>query len=160
MTEEIAFEDPKSTPGAPRPAAEEGRDVVLTGERLPPATPLRAHLAPLQSRAALDLPREMPKAARPRTKFEDDIELQLNAMLGDCRFLMRDVAYRCIAQASDAAGAMEFLQGALGCAQTGARVAEAIARLRAVPLDEDRRTAILLETNRLIGAEKGDSEKQ
>ena len=36
-----------------------------------------------QGRAALDLPREMPKAARLRAKFEDDIELQLNAMLGD-----------------------------------------------------------------------------
>ena len=141
------------------PSPEDGRDVVLSGERLPPPE-LRAHLAPLQGRALIGLPEEMPKAARPRLKFEDDVELQLNAMIGDCRFLMRDVAYRCIAQSSDAAGAMEFLQGALGCAETGARVAEAIARLRAVPLDEDRRAAILLETNRLIGAEKGDSEKQ
>ncbi|HEX4302991.1 MAG TPA: hypothetical protein VHZ78_09365 [Rhizomicrobium sp.] len=141
----------------------EGRDLVLSGVVLPPseAPPLlHAHLAPRRAPADLDLPACMPTKRRPELKFEDDTETMLNEMIGDCQFLMREVAYRCIAQASDPADRLEFLGHALNCAVVGTKIADSIARLRAAPLDEDRKLAIVLETNRLQGDPAGKSVKQ
>ncbi len=135
-------------------AAEDRRDVVLAGVALPPSEiplPLQASLVPRAS-TALDLPARIPP--RRAAKFTDDTETMLNAMIGDCHFLMREVAYRCAVQSSDAVDRLSFLRGALGCAETGAKLADSIARLRAIPFDEDRRTAILLEANRILEDEK------
>jgi hypothetical protein len=141
---------------------EEGRELVLSGVVLPPSEvpPLHAHLALRRAPAAFDLPATMPPKRRPELKFEDDTEAMLNEMIGDCQFLMREVAYRCIAQASDPADRLEFLGHALNCAAVGTKIADSIARLRAAPLDEDRKMAIVLETNRLQGDSAAKSEKQ
>ena len=147
----------------PPQTLDEGRDLVLSGVVLPPsdAPPLlHAHLAPRIVPANLDLPARMTPKRRPERKFEDDTENMLNEMIADCQFLMREVAYRCIAQASDPADRSEFLGRALDCAAVGAKIADSISRLRAVPLDEDRKMAIMLETKRLLGDPDADSEKQ
>ncbi len=153
---------PESENFAQTPA--ETCELVLAGVVLPPAEAppplLHAHLVPRRAPADLDLPARMTPKPRPERKFEDDTENMLNEMIADCQFLMREVAYRCIAQASDPADRSEFLGRALDCALTGTKIADSIARLRAVPLDEDRKIAIMLETKRLLGDPDDNSENQ
>ena len=72
-------------------------------------------------------------AAAPDGETED----LLNAMIGECRFLMHEVAFRSMLQSSMAGDRLDFLRSAMSLADTGANVARAIAQLRAVPLVAD-----------------------
>lgn len=129
------------------------RAVSLTGTRMPlpdDLPPLRAVIVAPQ---ALGLPASMPNPEdRPVTResFGDQTERALNAIIEDCHFLMREVAYRGMVHAADTGERLAFLKTALKCAETGASTAKAVARLRAFPLDDDRQNAILLEMERLL----------
>jgi hypothetical protein len=133
------------------------RAVTLTGWAMPKQPddlpPLKALLTPPRQARDLELPATMPDHAdRPITRgdFGDRAEHALNAIIEDCHYLMREVAYRGMVQAADTDERLAFLKTALKCAETGASTAKAVARLRAFPLDEDRKTAILLEMDRLM----------
>ena len=88
-------------------------------------------------------------------------EMVLTDMLQECHYIMREVAMRTAGQSSDAQDRLAFIRSAMHCAETGANVAKAMAKLRALPMDEDRADAVTVEMAKLAEApDKPESEKQ
>ena len=144
--------------------AEETRAVTLTGVAMPPRPdgplPLKAVLRPRRA-VDLGLPATMPDPADRKITIDclgDRAEHALNAIIEDCHYLMREVAYRGMLQAADTEERLAFLNTALKCAETSARTAKAVARLRAFPLDEERKDAILVETANLLERQRAKKE--
>jgi hypothetical protein len=113
----------------------------------------------------LDLPPRLPFEDRERIFRRHDVTLNPEAVLGDlleeCHFIMREVALRCAAQATDSGERIAFVNTAMHCAKTGASVAKAMAKLRSQPMDEDRKLAVTLEADkRLIEIREAKSGKQ
>lgn len=91
------------------------------------------------------LPEERPRLVRRDAHLSDDTEKLLNEMIGECGFLMREVAFRCIVQSPGVEDRLAFLRSAMNCAETGAKVAESVAKLRHAPPNEDAIIARLMQ---------------
>ncbi len=115
------------------------------------AGPAHGQLAPL------DLP--------PRPNYLDPVhplrraelamspELVLTDILQECHYIMRDVALRTLLPPTDVQDRLAFTRSAMDCAETAGSLAKAIARMRALPMDEDRKLALTVEAAKLV-AEK------
>jgi hypothetical protein len=131
----------------------DARAVTLSGTLMPADLPPLHAVRTRRHAPDLGLPATMPDPDdRPITResLGDRAENALNAIIEDCHYLMREVAWRGIVQAADTDERLAFLNTALKCAETSARTAKAVARLRAFPLDEDRKDAVLVEVDRLM----------
>ncbi|HEX3945054.1 MAG TPA: hypothetical protein VHW69_13290 [Rhizomicrobium sp.] len=60
-------------------------------------------------------------------------ETLLNAIIGECHFLMREVAFRSMCQAGVAEDRVNWVNTAMRLAETGAKVAKSVGRLRHGP---------------------------
>jgi len=60
-----------------------------------------------------------------------DTESELNGIIAECRFLMREVAYASACLTYDPKDRIEYLTSAQNMALTGAKVGETVAKLRA-----------------------------
>ena len=103
------------------------------------------------------LPEDSPALIRRTPLAVHDTEQLLNGLIGECGFLMREVAFRCIIQSAGVEDRLAFMRSAMSFAETGAKVADSVARLRAIPLDDDRKLANLIEANKLLDADKAKS---
>jgi hypothetical protein len=152
MTEETDFEALKPVPGRPAlgQTPRTGRHAILPGVGLPPPN----FLAPLRRAPALSdpspdidvpgrLPEEEPNRIVRCPDASADTEVLLNGLIGELSFLMREVAFRCIIQTTDADERIRFMNRAMSLAKTGAEVAETVGHLRGgLPVDERRQRMI------------------
>jgi hypothetical protein len=76
---------------------------------------------------------------------DDQTEALLNAMIGECHFLMRAVAFPSMCHAGVADDRLNWLDRAMGLAKTGATVAKAVARLRHGPSIRESHQKITVE---------------
>ncbi|MEI9888458.1 MAG: hypothetical protein WDN08_18545 [Rhizomicrobium sp.] len=128
-----------------------GRHRILPGIGLPPPD----FIAPLAQRPFteslpdLDVPGRLAEDAphrvvRPAPSLADT-ETLLNGLIGECGFLMREVAFRCIIQTTSADDRVRFLNAAMNLAETGAKVAESVGRLRGVLTASETRQRLIVE---------------
>ena len=171
MTKEIDFDKLEPEPDRPalRRTPATGRHAILPGTGLPPP----GIIAPLAQRPSLsaalpdlDVPGRLPddrpdRIVRPAPSLAET-ETLLNDLIGECGFLMREVAFRCIIQTTDADERIRFLNSAMGLAKTGAEVAESVGRLRGVlPHSETRQRLIVEHVQTTVGeGAKPESAKQ
>jgi hypothetical protein len=122
-----------------------------------PSAPRHAGLPPL------DLPPRPAhadaKRALERCNLTLNPEIVLTDMLQECHYIMREVALRSGMQSGDVQDRLDFIRSAMHCAETGASVAKAMAKLRALPMDEDRADAVSVEFAKLA-AENDQTAKQ
>ncbi len=164
MSDETDFEKLERDPERPALARtpRRGRHAILPGAGLPPPN----FVAPLAQQPSLrgpspdiDVPGRLSETdphriVRPAA-MPSDTETLLNDLIGECGFLMREVAFRCIIQTTDADQRIRFMNSAMGLAETGAKVAETVGRLRGVlPASETRQRLIVehVQTARGEGA--------
>lgn len=83
------------------------------------------------------LPKADPRLIRRDAHLVDETEHLLNALIGECGFLMREVAFRCIVQSAGVEDRLAFMRSAMSCAETGAYVAKSVAKLRHAPVNEE-----------------------
>jgi hypothetical protein len=88
--------------------------------------PDRCHLGPLIP----ELHYGALVAIRGRRNAGQDTEQLLNDLIAECHFLMQDVALRTICQTVEPLERMRFMDTAMSFAVTGAKIADAIGRLR------------------------------
>jgi len=152
MTEETDFEALEPVPGrrALGQTPRTGRHAILPGVGLPPPN----FIAPLKQAPSLtdpspdiDVPGRLPEDAPNRIvrgpAASGDTEGLLNGLIGELHFLMREVAFRCIIQTTDADERLRFMDSAMSLAKTGAVVAETVGHLRGgLPVDERRQRMI------------------
>jgi hypothetical protein len=77
--------------------------------------------------------------------LDDQTESLLNAMIGECHFLMREVAFPSMCHAGVADDRLHWLGKAMDLAKTGATVAKAVARLRHGPVVRESHQKITVE---------------
>ena len=151
MSDDFDFDALKPEPRAPalKKTPRTGRHAILPAVGLPPPDVV----APLAVRPSLNAPlpdldvpgrlSDDPLRLAPSPPTTADTETLLNALIGECHFLMREVAFRCIVQSTDAEERVRFMGSAMGLAETGAKVAETVGRLRGVlPANETRQRMI------------------
>jgi hypothetical protein len=152
MTEETDFEALDPVPGRPAlgRTPNTGRHAILPGVGLPPPN----FIAPLRRSPSLSdpspdidvpgrLPEEEPNRIARGPAASADTEDLLNGLIGELHFLMREVAFRCIIQTTDADERIRFMNSAMSLAKTGAEVAETVGHLRGgLPIDERRQRMI------------------
>jgi hypothetical protein len=76
---------------------------------------------------------------------DDHTEALLNAMIGECHFLMRAVAFPSLCHARVADDRLNWMEKAMDLAKTGATVAKAVARLRHGPAVRESHQKITVE---------------
>jgi hypothetical protein len=76
---------------------------------------------------------------------DDHTETLLNAMIGECHFLMREVAFPSLCHARVADDRLNWVEKAMDLAKTGAIVAKAVARLRHGPAVRESHQKITVE---------------
>jgi hypothetical protein len=76
---------------------------------------------------------------------DDETEALLNAIIGECHFYMREVAFPSMCHARVADDRLHWLGKAMQLAETGARVAKAVARLRHGPTVRESHQKITVE---------------
>ena len=82
-----------------------------------------------------------------------DTETLQNALIEECRFLMREVAFHSMRLTPDADDRLRFMSAAESLAVTGAKVGETVAKLRGGNgVVEERRQRILVEHIQTIAA--------
>jgi hypothetical protein len=152
MTEETDFEALQPVPGrrALSQTPRTGRHAILPGIGLPPPN----FLAPLRRSPSLndplpdiDVPGRLPEEEPNRIVRGPDASVEtealLNGLIGELHFLMREVAFRCIIQTTDADERIRFMDSAMSLAKTGAEVGETVGHLRGrLPVDEKRQRMI------------------
>ncbi len=158
MSESNTYEDLAPVEGRPglRQTPATGRHAILPRVGLPEPDVIAPLTVPLSQDTELPdldipgrLPEDKPRLIRRAQHHYDDPEKALAALIGECHFLMSEVAFRCIVQSSDGQERMGFMNSAMAFAKTGAEVANAVAVLRAAPRSEAQ-TALLIEAaNRL-----------
>lgn len=77
--------------------------------------------------------------------LDDQTETLLNAMIGECHFLMRAVAFPSLCHARVAEDRLNWVERAMDLAKTGATVAKAVARLRHGPSIRESHQKITVE---------------
>ena len=75
-------------------------------------------------------------------------------MIGECHFLMREVAFRSMCQAQVLEDRMRWVDAAMRLATTGADVAKGVARLRHGPQIKETRQTVVVE-NKVIAVAQG-----
>jgi hypothetical protein len=151
MSDDFDFEALEPEPRAPalHKTPRKGRHAILPGAGLPSPD----FVAPMAVPPSLDPPlpdldvpgrlSDQPFHLAPSPANTADTETLLNALIGECHFMMREVAFRCIIQSTDADNRVRFMNSAMNLAETGAKVAETVGRLRGVlPANETRRRMI------------------
>jgi hypothetical protein len=120
-----ASELPDDEPGLAEPAP---RPVILRGvEFNPDAHSKWARFNRPVPRLDIDRPpQDLPAPG-------DETEALLNALIGECHFLMREVAFRSICHSRAAEERVDWVRAAMHLAETGATVAKSVARLRHGP---------------------------
>lgn len=86
---------------------------------------------------------------------DDQTEALLNAMIGECHFLMRAVAFPSMCHAGVADDRLRWVSKAIELAETGATVAKAVARLRHGPGVKETRHTTTIVQNRLAAMAEG-----
>jgi hypothetical protein len=140
MTSDINQEisDDPSDPGNDlHPQPRSGRHALLPGQRLPPQDtilPLRESYSSRAPLPDLDIPgrisEDHPWRMDVTRKVFKDTEEALAALMSECHYYMREVAFRCTIQTSDAHDRINFMDSARAFARTGADLAKEVARLR------------------------------
>ncbi len=154
MTEETDFEALEPVPGRPAlgRTPRSGRHAILPGIGLPPPN----FLAPLRQAPSLSdpspdidvpgrLPEDTPNRILRGPAASADTEGLLNGLIGELHFLMREVAFRCIIQTTDADERIRFMNSAMSLAKTGADVAETVGHLRGGPPASETRQRMIVE---------------
>jgi hypothetical protein len=158
MSETTTYDDLDPVPGRPglRRTPATGRHAILPRIGLPEPGVIAPLTGPALQDAELPdldipgrLPEDKPRLIRRAQDYYDDPEKALAALIGECHFLMSEVAFRCIVQSSDGQERMSFMNSAMAFARTGAEVAGAVATLRAVPRSEAQTTLLIEAANRL-----------
>lgn len=93
-------------------------------------------------------PAELPAA-------DDQTETLLNAIIGECHFLMREVAFRSLCQEQAAEDRVNWVGAALRMAETGAKVAKSVARLRHGPKIQESHHKVTVENKVAVVAQGG-----
>ncbi|HXM00828.1 MAG TPA: hypothetical protein VN932_12930 [Rhizomicrobium sp.] len=89
---------------------------------------------------------ELPVSAAPgETDGFAQTEDLLNGLIGECHYLMREVAFRSICQCSDPTDRVQFMRTAMEFAKTGAEVANAVVHLRGGTVVSETRQTIRVE---------------
>lgn len=162
MSESIAYENLDPIPDRPglRQTPATGRHAILPRVGLPEPdviAPLAVSAWQTAELPDLDvpgrLPEDKPRLIRRSPQYYDDPEKALAALIGECHFLMSEVAFRCIVQSSDGQERMGFMNSAMAFAKTGAEVANAVATLRTAPRSEAH-TEKLIEAAALLAPSK------
>ncbi len=86
----------------------------------------------------LDVPHNLPPRP-PAGSSDEDTQAWLNAILGECHFLMSEVVFRSICTTTSLADRLTLLQHSMDMAKTGAKVGKAIAELKRSTVVEARR---------------------
>jgi hypothetical protein len=130
--------DDPSDPGndlLPQPRS--GRHAILPGKPLPPQDtmlPLRETYSARAPLPDLDvagrISEDHPWRMDVTRKVFKDTEEAINALMSECHYYMREVAFRCTIQTSDANDRIHFMDSARSFAQQGAELAKEVARLR------------------------------
>jgi hypothetical protein len=100
-------------------------------------SPMSAFNEPLPELAVSAAPGEADHAAQ-----TEDL---LNGLIGECHYLMREVAFRSICQCADPNDRMQFMRTAMEFAKTGAEVANAVVHLRGGAVTSETRQTIRVE---------------
>lgn len=170
LNDENDFDKLEPEPNRPalRRTPRTGRHAILPGIGLPPpnfVAPLSSHPSLYGELPDLDVPGRLPendphRITRPSQSLADT-ETLLNELIGECGFLMREVAFRCIIQTTNPDERIRFMNAAMGLAETGAKVAESVGRLRGVlPFSETRQRLIVEHVQTVGEGAKPESEKQ
>jgi len=77
-----------------------------------------------------------PTPAQPMIAREGDTEYLLNGLIAECHYMMRELALPSAALTREGDLRMRFISSAMDLARTGASVAKAIAKLRAIQVPE------------------------
>jgi hypothetical protein len=158
VSETTAYEDLEPVPGRPglRQTPATGRHAILPRVGLPEPDVIAPLAVPVQQDAELPdldipgrLPEDRPRLIRRSREYYDDPEKALAALIGECHFLMSEVAFRCIVQSSDGAERRSFMNSAMGFAKAGAEVANAVATLRTAPHSEAHTEKLIEAVGRL-----------
>jgi hypothetical protein len=86
---------------------------------------------------------------------DDQTETLLNAIIGECHFLMREVAFRSLCQEQAAEDRVNWVGAALRMAETGAKVAKSVARLRHGPKIQESHHKVTVENKVAVVAQGG-----
>lgn len=140
MSEIEDYKDLEPHPEHPalRQTPASGRHAILPGAGLPPPQTI----APLRRRPSLhadlpdlDIPGRLPEDEPHRIDRGPDLsggtEASLNALIAECHFFMKEVAFRCVIQTTEVNDRMQFMDAARSFALTGAAVGKSVAKLRA-----------------------------
>jgi hypothetical protein len=85
----------------------------------------------------------------------DQTEALLNDIIGECHFLMREVAFRSMCQAQVAEDRVNWVGSAIRLAETGAKVAKSVARLRHGPKVQESHHKVTVENKVAVVAQGG-----
>jgi hypothetical protein len=117
-------DDQKLEAGLQAWEAEVRADAAACGGVVPPES---TDLSPRRT------PRLLPFTKTPITPASDT-ETELNGLIAECRFLMREVAFASACLTYDPSDRIRYLTAAQGLASTAAVLADSVGRLRAAPL--------------------------
>lgn len=154
MSEESDFEELQPVPERPAlgRTPRTGRHAILPGTGLAPPNfiaPLKPAMSLKDPSPDIDVPGRLPEDTPNRivrgTSSPDDTETLLNSLIGECHFLMREVAFRCIIQTTDADERVRFMNSAMSLAETGAKVAETVGHLRGGMAVSEKRQRMIFE---------------
>jgi hypothetical protein len=105
------------------------------------------------------LPEDDPWKIHRKPEIEPDYdattETQLNALIGECHFYMREVIYRFALQGGESHDRMQYLDRAMRFAETGAKIADSVARLRGGGAVSETRQRLIVER---VHTYKGEGE--
>ena len=127
---------------AKEPAARRRRLPVATADEVPQMVPLQP--SPM-SAFNTPLPELPVSAARGESDRSTQTEDLLNGLIGECHYLMREVAFRSICQCSDPNDRAQFMRTAMDFAKTGAEVANTVVHLRGGTVTSETRQTICVE---------------
>ncbi|HEY4943627.1 MAG TPA: hypothetical protein VII56_19520 [Rhizomicrobium sp.] len=165
QTRDIKRPESASDDPAIRPTPKTGRHAILPGVGLAkPDVIVPLAIGPSSSEELPDLdlpgrlPEDNPRLIRRTEAPAQDTEKLLNAIIGECHFLMSEVAVRCIVQSPNVEDRLAFIRSATSIAETGANVARAVAKLRHAPPDEEAMVAkIISKWSRVKQEKKSES---
>lgn len=106
---------------APPPMAAKPEPVPLRGELFQPDAPGLNPFSRPTSELKLSRQDVLPR--------DGETHLLLNAIIGECHFLMREVTFRSLCRSTELEDRMTWLNATMKLAETGARVGDSVARL-------------------------------
>src|ERR1051326_1067752 len=130
-------QEPGARPSNQGPAAQAEGSAASRDADLPPAgdqpVPLRGELYQPKARGEyLPYSRPTPELKLAREEApprEGETHQLLNAIIGECHFLMREVTFRSLCRSTELEDRMAWLNASVKLAETGAKVGDSVARL-------------------------------